>query len=191
MKPRPKPGEEPAAWRESVWKGRRGPGIPISAAPSAASIAAGQNFGALNSEQQVELEAELALDNLLGMLPVAVAPTNLEARVLEEVAREDRASRADGRFWLSRLASLWTRRAGLRPLGIGLAAMLAVVGVVSQRSLERRLLLAREVAEVTEVAAIPGVDALRNFDAISALGADAQMHPSDVDLMAAMGTANH
>jgi len=134
------------------------------------------------------LEAELALDGLLGMLPVAVAPTNLAARVLDEVAREDRTARTNGPSWLAGLASRWTSRAGLRPLGIGLALVLAVAGVVSQRSLEKRLLMAREVAEV---AAIPGVDALRNFDAISALGADARLHPSDVELMAAMGPVNH
>ncbi len=188
MKPRPKPGVEPAAWRESVWKGRRSRGNPTSATSSAASISEGQNLGTLTSEQQVELEAELALDGLLGMLPVAVAPTYLAARVLDEVAREDRTVRTNGPSWLARLASRWTIRAGLRPLGIGLALVLAVVGVISQRSLEKRLLMAREVAEV---AAIPGVDALRNFDAISALSADARLHPSDVELMAAMGPVNH
>lgn len=166
----------------------------MAANPSAASLPtapAGQNWENLTSEQRLELEAELALDGLLGMLPVTVAPTNLAARVLDEVAREDRTARTISASWWQRLASQWTRRRGLKPLGIGLAAALAVVGVVSQRSLESRLLMAREVAEVTEVTAIPGVDALRNFDAISALGADARLHPSDVELMAAMVPVTH
>jgi anti-sigma factor RsiW len=163
----------------------------MAATSLAASLPAAQNWESLTPEQRVELEAELALDRLLGKLPVAVAPTNLAARVLNEVAREDRTAQTVGPSWLRRLASRWTRRRSLKPLGIGLAAALAVVGVVSQRSHENRMRMAREVAEVTEVTAIPGVDALRNFDAISALGADARLHPSDVELMAAMVPVTH
>ena len=132
------------------------------------------------------MEAELALDYLLGMLPTAIAPTTLATRVLNEVAREDRSQRWGGPSWVPGQAWQWARRIGLRPVGIAFALSLAVGGVLSQRSLEKRLLMAREVAEVTEVTAVAGVDILRNFDAISALGADARMHPSDVDLMAAM-----
>jgi hypothetical protein len=67
---------------------------------------------------------------------------------------------------------------------MGLAVLL--VAAVFQFSLHQRRAMAREVAEISAVTAIPGVEVLRNFDAISALGAGVRVHPTDVDLMAAM-----
>ena len=192
MKPRPQPEPPSSDWRDEVWRGRANTnpeirsdtcsdGTRSSVEPSRVS-----KRNAVSSADQAELDSELALEHLLSTLPRPTASNNLAARVLAEVARESVSNKSDqGRRWWGAVPTLWARF-GLRSFawGSGLAVVLAAI--VLQETVHERRAMAREVAELGAVTAIPGVEVLQNFDAISALGAGVRVHPTDIDLMAAM-----
>lgn len=184
MKPRPQPEQPTRDWREEVWRGRaiHGPGGKGSSVePSLDS-----KRDALPLADKAALESELALERLFSVLPRPTVSNNLAARVLAEVAQESVSNKsAQGRRWWKAMPTL-SARFGLRSFAWGLGLAVVLVALVLQKTLHERRVMAREVAEIGAVTAIPGVEVLQNFDAISALGAGVRVHPTDIDLMAAM-----
>ncbi len=184
MKPRPEPGQPSWDWCDEVWRGRSG-GDSRRPKPSwERSLVS--SVSTRTPDERAALDSELALEQLLAALPQPTVSSNLAARVLAEVARESSAmGSARNHRWSWSFPRLWARF-GPRSFAWGLGLSVLLVAAVLQSSVHNRRLMAREVAEMGAVTAIPGVDVLRNFDAISALSAGVQVHPTDVDLMAAM-----
>lgn len=188
MKPRPQPEQPSWDWREEVWRSRskvRANGVAGGKGCSGESFQV-STPSALPLADQSALDSELALERLLSRLPTPHVSNNLAARVLAKVTQESIPNKsAHGlRLWGS-IASLWSRF-GLRSLAWGSGLAVLLVAIVLQEKLHERRAMAREVAEMGAVTAIPGVEVLQNFDAISALGAGVRVHPTDIDLMAAM-----
>jgi hypothetical protein len=109
-------------------------------------------------------DEELALTRLLARLPDAPVSSNFTARVMGEIdavetALERDALRRPGWFslrsWFGRL--VWST---------GTVALM-FIGVIQYREWQRAE-YARGVAAVSEVAAVPSVEALQDFDAIHA-----------------------
>ncbi len=127
----------------------------------------------------VRLEEEYRLNQLLDTLPPVSAPSNLASRVLESIhldeQRTERTARRNG--WPSWLA--W------RPAWALLAvACIAFVGWRIQTI--HRTSLAQNVIIVSEATALPGMDALADFEAIQWL--ESRPEPGDLELMAALTT---
>jgi hypothetical protein len=127
----------------------------------------------------VRLEEEHRLNRLLDTLPAAPVPSNLASRVLDAIHREDqraqRAARRNG----------WTSWMAWRPAWASLAvACIALVGLRLQSV--HRANLAHNVLTVSEATALPGVDALADFEAIQWL--ESRPEPGDLELMAALTT---
>jgi anti-sigma factor RsiW len=150
--------------RESGWRRKLS---PSEAAELRAWLAA-------HPEAEADWEAEAALNEALGRLPNCPVPSNFTARVLQAVQGTASARRAPR---VTRWA--WIRRA-LLP-----AAAALVLGLVlasrEQRVVRQRSELARNVAAVSDVAAMPDPQLLRDFDAIRSLG---QTPPADEELIA-------
>ena len=131
--------------------------------------------GALTPEQRKRLESrlaahpeengvweeEVALTRLLSRLPDAAAPSNLTARVLDEI--DECAPELPNGFGLG-----WLRKVGWVPRLAGVA-VLVMVGYMGhhQYQVSKMAKLARDVAEVTVLATVgPSVDVLQDFTAI-------------------------
>lgn len=131
--------------------------------------------GALTPEQRTQLESrlaahpeengvweeEVALTRLLSRLPDAAAPSNLTARVLDEI--DERAPESPNGFGLG-----WLRKVGWVPRLAGVA-VLVMAGYIGhhQYQVSKIAKLARDVAEVTVLATVgPSVDVLLDFTAI-------------------------
>lgn len=122
-------------------------------------------------EWKADWEAEAALNAQLSKLKEPELSSNFTARVLQQIARpEPQQTRARSRwtYWMLRL---------LAP-----AAAVAVVVLTLQHQhaeAEYRRQLARSVPVVSEVASLPNVEILKNFEAIrelnSAPGPDEQL----------------
>jgi type VI protein secretion system component VasK len=126
--------------------------------------------------EAARLEAELALNQLLDAQPCPRAASNFTHRVLAEiVAQESRSPARSGR----RLA--WLR---LPRFAIYATAVAALEGGWWQFQLHKRGQLAATVSEVSQVAAIPGVAWLQDFEAIQSFRTEPQ--PGDVALLAAL-----
>jgi hypothetical protein len=122
------------------------------------------------------LDEELALNGLLDSRPVPHAASNFTARVMAEIASETaRAERSRADRWS------WFRLPRLV-----FAATVALVVTVGWSQLRRqhRTELAASVSEVSLAAAVPGVEVLRDFEAIRSFRTAAQ--PGDVALLAAL-----
>ena len=127
----------------------------------------------------IQLEEECRLNRLLDTLPPAPVASNLASRVLEAIHLEDqqaqRAARRNG----------WTSWMAWRPAWASLAiACIALVGLRLQST--QRSALAHNVLIVSEATALPGVDALADFEAIQWL--ESRPEPGDLELMAALTT---
>lgn len=132
-------------------------------------------------KEAARLEEELALNAVLARLPDVPAPSNLAARVLEEIGREEAQFLRPSRRW-----GAWWRGWGLlRPMAVTATLALALSGWWQFRLHERRT-LAESVSEVSLAAAVPGVDALEDLQAIQLLRTSAQ--PGDLELIAALAT---
>lgn len=132
--------------------------------------------------EAARLAEELALNALLDGGPRPEPASNFTSRVLAAVAaaepRRDRA--ASG-------LSGWLRSLRLARVA-AFATTLAVVTVAWwQVQGHRRGVMAASVVEVTQVAAVPGVEVLENFEAIRLLRTTAQ--PGDVEVLLALSEA--
>ena len=114
---------------------------------------------AAHPEARAAWEEDRALGRALQSLPDVPLSSNFTARVLQAVdldaAREARPRRSWFRVLLPRLS--WTAA----------AVLLAFFGVQEYRAV-KRLELAKDVS-LMEMAKLPGVDVLQDFDAISQL----------------------
>jgi hypothetical protein len=122
------------------------------------------------------LELDAHLTEILTQLPAASVPSNFTTRVLQAVELEEARSQANGRRWF---LVRWLPRVAVT------AAVLVFAGVAWQQHelVAQRTAMAHTLARVTEVSAVPGVEALNNFDAIQRMG---QAQPPDEALLALM-----
>ncbi len=122
-------------------------------------------------------KSEEALNQALRSLPDAPVPSNFASLVQNAVTSGTRRRRQGLAGFLPGWipARFWPR------LGTGLAAAaLCAAGVYGYR-LHARVQMARSVAAVSTIAAIPKIEWLENFDAIHELGRSPQV---DEDLLA-------
>ncbi len=124
---------------------------------------------------------ETRLRQLLAELPDAPVASNFTHRVMESVATAPRRSRPV--YWIPEWAWLSPRVWGRRAiLASGILGLLVLSGHSYQ--LHTRTQLARSVAEVSRLAALPGIDMLKDYDAIQRLS---QVPPVvDEELLAAL-----
>jgi anti-sigma factor RsiW len=132
---------------------------------------------AAHPEMEADWAAEAGLSGALGRLPDAPVPTNFTARVLNAVEREARGPRRMSAGW----KSAWHR---FLPKA-AVAAVVAAMGLVSYERHEatQRAVLARNLATVADVAAVPNPDLMQDFEAVRRLG---QTPPADDELLALM-----
>lgn len=114
---------------------------------------------------QKELDGDMALNRLLGRIPSAQVSSNFTARVTDAARRTERKPAWNERFapfgWLS---SNWMPR-----FALGLA--MVCCGVISFREgqVAHRAQMARELASVTRLAALPPMEWMKDFDTINKL----------------------
>jgi hypothetical protein len=115
---------------------------------------------------RAEWETEVALTRALRGLSNAPVSSNFTARVLQaaqrEVARDARRSSWWGRLW--RPYRQWAPR-------VAVASTVLALGVLGYFHMEQaeRVRLIESVSAVSEVAAVPSPEILRDFEAIQAL----------------------
>ncbi len=128
---------------------------------------------------QARLEEECRLNRLLDVLPPVSVPSNLASRVLDSIhLDEERTERTARR-------NRWPSWPSWRPAWASLAvASIALVGWRIQAV--HRATLAQNVLIVSEATALPGMDALADFEAIQWL--ESRPEPGDLELMAALTT---
>jgi hypothetical protein len=156
MKDKPLSDEQ----RELLWRGR------LTDAERAR--AAGR------PEALAELELEARLTEALAQLPAASVSSNFTARVLQAIDREEAQSRAPAWRWS------WP---GWLPR-VTATALVLVCAALSWERYElfaQRSAIAHSVAQVAESSALPGVEALNNYDAIQRMS---QAQPADEKLLA-------
>ncbi len=129
-------------------------------------------------EARADWATELALGERLQRLADVPVASNFTRRVLEAVDREATAPITPGR------RPFWVRLPLVVRLG-ATAMVLAALGVLflHQRNTHLRAELARSVAVASEVAAVPGVEVLADFEVIQRLGESA---PMDEELFATL-----
>jgi hypothetical protein len=128
---------------------------------------------------QAQWEEEAALNRLLGRMPAARVSSNFTARVME-AARGAPAPPA----WSERLAPFrWLSRNWMPRLALGLA--MVCCGVLSFREYQavHRAQMARELASVSDLAALPPMEWLKDFDTINRLN---KVSVADDDLLAVL-----
>jgi negative regulator of sigma E activity len=133
---------------------------------------------AAHPEMEADWATEAGLGEVLSCLPDAPVPTNFTARVLNAIERESEGSRRETSGWTWRWRRLLPKAA--------VAAVVAVVAAIGLISYERheatqRAVLARNVATVADVAAVPNPDLMQDFEAVRRLG---QTPPADEELLA-------
>ena len=114
-------------------------------------------------ETRTECELEARLNAALAKLPVAQVPSHFTARVQQAIDLDEYRQAATGWRWsLPR----WVPR-------LAVTAAVVVVSAFSWQHhevVQQRVALARSVAAVAESSALPGVEALKNYDAIQRMG---------------------
>jgi len=148
-------------WREIRWR------RPLTPAETACL----RSWLAEHPGEQAAWEDEEALGRLLEGLPEAPVSSNFTARVLQAVEREDRRAAQDRRGGFSWRG--WWGRALPRLAWGGTAAALVLVSVHQYQSLERAR-VARDMARIALVSALPPAEIFADFEVISQLG----KHPS-------------
>lgn len=125
------------------------------------------------------LDDELALNRMLDAPPIPPVSSNFLSRVEARIEAEERAARTSAWFSWNRLGGLrW-----LRPLAFAAVALVAA-GAWWQVRIQQRASLATSITAVSRAASMPGVESLRDFDAVQLLLTTAQ--PGDVELLAAL-----
>jgi anti-sigma factor RsiW len=141
--------------------------------------AALQRFLAAHPEAQEAWREEEALNHLLERLPVAPVSTNFTARVLQAAqAARPRSAWRDWFAWYGWLPEGRLPRLAMCFVMIGL-------GLFSFRESQagHRAKMARELAGVSRVAALPSMEWLKDFDTINRIS---QVKVADDDLLAAL-----
>jgi anti-sigma factor RsiW len=140
--------------REIRWRGELSPA-------EAAELAA---WLKQNPSRRADWDAEAALSQLLKAQPDVPVASNFTARVLHE-AQKPQYHRT--RSWLPRW--LGSGRIWLPRLAIGSVAVVVGVFTYGQFQMRQRTNLVQGVSTVAVIAALPGPEILRDFDAIQAL----------------------
>jgi hypothetical protein len=120
---------------------------------------------ASDPQAEAQWDAELALTEGLARLPDAPVPSNFTARVLAETerlaAQPPRASAGDGWSW-------WRR---FRPaMAVAMAVVVTGLVVAEQQHTSRMARMARGVATISNAAAVPSPEVMRDFETIRRLG---------------------
>ncbi len=110
-------------------------------------------------EAQADLELESRLSEALARVPDAPMPSNFTARVLQAIEREEaRGTRTRSWSWYWRVFA---------PRVAVAVAVVGFAGLAYQRhELDQRAELAKDITLLAEAQPVPGVEALKNFDAI-------------------------
>lgn len=118
---------------------------------------------AAHPEALTDWEAETGLNEALGQLPDAPVPNNFTARVLHSIERESTAQvRRQRRTWEFWKNWRWLPRAAVAAVVLGAGLFSYEQAARSARRAE----YAKSVTAVSDVASLPGPDALKDFDAI-------------------------
>ena len=141
---------------------------------------------AANPQAQPVWEEEAGLTRLLNQLPDAPLASNFTARVMRAVERESfRRSRASGVFrWFSRLRPVYRFATACSLL------ILAALGYFQYQAVSREKMaaslatVADTVGATSEVAPLPAVEMLKDFNAIYLLGRTRPQ--ADEDLLATL-----
>ncbi|MFT4688874.1 MAG: anti-sigma factor RsiW [Limisphaerales bacterium] len=139
---------------------------------------------AAHQEQSEEWEAEDTLSKLLEQLPDAEASSNFTSQVWQKIELEARASAPQRSALMKFFRGHWLpipRVAG------GIASVVVVVALVlvQQRQAQKTAKLAANLVPVVELAQMPSVDMLRDFEAINSL-VDPDL-TADVELLSMLG----
>ena len=131
-------------------------------------------------------EEDMALSRVLDAMPDAPLASNFSARVMLAVEQEERSSSTarprPGLAWWSRH---WVARLGL----VSSVAIIVAIGWQQHQQQKReRSQIAESVATISEVASVPSVEILRDFDVIQSLDAvpPAETVEADLTLLAAL-----
>ena len=130
-----------------------------------------QSILAAHPESQADWVEESLLNRALGQLPDAPVSSNFTARVVQGIETEFRRTHRPRRRWM-----LWLPR-------FALATFALCVGFFSlyEYRLGVRRAMAQSVATVSNAAAVPRIEWLKNFETINRLN---QVAPVDEDLLA-------
>jgi len=129
-------------------------------------------------------EEEEALCGALDRLPDAPVSSNFTAQVWRRIELEARKpEREEGWLWRV-LGGSWLTV----PRLAWACGLVLIAGIVlQQRELEKRTEMAESIVPVAELAQLPTVEMLRDFDAINSLGEP--MLSGDLELLAALEDA--
>jgi len=130
---------------------------------------------AAHPEMEADWLAESGLGGVLSSLPDAPVPTNFTARVLNAVNQEPAGSRPATTGWR------WAWHRFLPRAAV--AVLVAATGLITYERHEalQRAVLARNVATVADVAAVPNPELMKDFEAVRRLD---QTPPADEELLA-------
>ncbi len=132
-----------------------------------------ETFLAANPEGRGDWELDLQLTRQLGQLPSAPVSSNFTARVMQAAMRPAPVQKTG---WLQRLAlPRWLPRYAM------VMALVALAGLsVHQYQTLQNSRNARDLAQVTRVAALPEMDWFQDFETINRLS---QVQVADNDLL--------
>jgi anti-sigma factor RsiW len=135
-----------------------------------------RQFLADHPELQAQWNQEAALDRFLHRLPAAHVSSNFTARVVQAAQRAP--VRQGWRFWRLPSRAVWLRR-----FALGVAML--CVGFLSFHGYQmtQRAHAARELANVSRLAALPPMAWLKDFDTIERLN---KVQVADDELLAAL-----
>lgn len=134
----------------------------------------------LNPEAQMDWEDEMALNGAIDKLPHAPLASNFTSQVMQAVAREEKRREASAAVpWWRWLFS----PAHIRGMAVASVCLCAGLLAYNYSQESHREQVAQSLVKLTNVASIPSVEALKDFEAINRLS---QVPPTvDVDLLAA------
>ena len=158
--------------REKVWR------RPLTA-DEQAQLAA---WLAAHPGSRVEWEADAALNVALARLREKPAPSNLVARVMAEIDREDLATakaRKTKTNWFGLGSWGWVPRVAVAAVLLGLAT----VGYRQHQQTLARMEAASNIAAVASAAPLPSAEVLENFDEIFLMP---PLPTADTDLLVMM-----
>jgi anti-sigma factor RsiW len=143
---------------------------------------------AAHQEQSEEWEAEDTLSKLLEQLPDAEASSNFTSQVWQKIELEARASAPQRSVLMKFFRGHWLpipRVAGGIASVVVVVVVVVVVALVQQRQAQKTATLAANLVPVVELAQMPSVDMLRDFEAINSL-VDPDL-TADVELLSMLG----
>jgi anti-sigma factor RsiW len=128
---------------------------------------------------RAQCDEEVALTRTLNRLAPAPISSNFTARVMQAVERAPAR-----RTWLRRLdLDAWLPAGWMPRLALGAAMVCVSLLTIREYQDIQRKQMARDLASVSRLAALPPVDWLRNFDTIDRLN---RVKVADEDLLSAL-----